>query len=288
MMLRPLLKRLPIERFRSPPPVVAVIALTGLIGRFGPWRQGLSLGTLAGVIERAFGIADVKAVALLVNSPGGAPVQAALIAKRIRALAEEKKVPVVAFAEDVAASGGYWLLTAGDEIFADDSSIIGSIGVISAGFGFPELLRRIGVERRVHTSGDHKGALDPFRPEEPEDVEHLRAIQAEIHEAFRQQVRSRRQGRLKADDDELFSGRFWSGRRALELGLIDGLGDVRTVMRKRYGNKVRLVPIADGRSWWRRRLGVPGLTGRGSALEEAAFAVADALEQRLSWSRYGL
>jgi signal peptide peptidase SppA len=206
----------PLARLRGTP-VVAVVRLAGVIGSLGPWRGGLSLAGLAGTLERAFALGGIKAVALAINSPGGSPVQSSLIAARIRALASEKKLPVFAFAEDVAASGGYWLATAGDEIYADESSIVGSIGVISAGFGFPELLQRLGVERRVHTAGVRKSMLDPFRPESPEDVARLEALQGEIHDSFKAHVRERRGARLKADDDTLFSGEFWSGKRALPL-----------------------------------------------------------------------
>lgn len=293
-----LLSVLPIARFRHPPPVVAVVPLTGVIGRLGPFARGLSLAGLAPVLERAFALDDVKAVALAINSPGGSPVQSALIAGRVRALAAEKNVPVFAFAEDVAASGGYWLMCAGDELYADVGSIVGSIGVISAGFGFPELLKRWGIERRVHTAGDSKSMLDPFRPERAEDVEHLKRLQADIHAAFCAWVRERRAGRLRAEEAELFGGRFWAGRQALDLGLIDGLGDLRAVMRRKFGDKVKLRLVSDPRRWWQRRLGAPGFVdapdaggGRGDPAEAAVRAV-DALfagvEERLWWARYGL
>jgi signal peptide peptidase SppA len=286
MRLRSLLARLPIERFRNPPPIVAVVPLAGIIGGVGVLRRGLTLESVAGVLERAFKLDGVKAVALLVNSPGGSPVQSALIAGRIRALAAEHERPVYAFAEDVAASGGYWLLTAGDEIWADDSSIVGSIGVISAGFGFPDALKRLGVERRVYASGAHKGALDPFREEDAEEIAHLRTVQEDVHEAFRRQVRERRAGRLKAGEDELFSGRFWSGRAALGLGLIDGLGDLRSVMREKFGKKVKLHKIADGRPWWRRRIRAFGSAPSG--LDEMPERLLAGVEERLMWNRYGL
>jgi signal peptide peptidase SppA len=194
---RRLLAWLPLRRFRDPPPVVAVVPLNGIIGRFEPWRRGLSLASLAGVIDRAFRLDNLKAVAVTVNSPGGAPVQSALIARRLRALAEEKQVPVFAFAEDVAASGGYWLLCAGDEIFVDPCSIVGSIGVISASFGFPDVLKRVGIERRVYAVGKHKDGLDPFQPEKPADVELLRQVQADIFGTFCRYVEQRRAGKLK-------------------------------------------------------------------------------------------
>jgi serine protease SohB len=269
-----------IARLRGQP-IVAVVRLNGVIGPLGPWRGGLSLAGLASTLERAFSLRGIKAVALAVNSPGGSPVQSSLIAKRIRALAAEKKLPVFAFAEDVAASGGYWLATAGDEIFADDSSIVGSIGVISAGFGFQDLLRRAGVERRIHTAGARKSMLDPFQPENAEDVARLEALQREIHDSFKAQVRARRGARLKGDDATLFSGEFWTGRGALELGLVDGIGDLRSVMRARFGDKVRLRVVGAPTGWLRRRLGL-------SAPEEWPRGVLAAAEERALWARYGL
>ncbi len=294
MSVRAVLAKLPIERFRHPPAIVAVVAMSGIIGRLGPLSRGLSLISLAGKLERAFKLDDVAAVALAVNSPGGSPVQSALIARRVRALAEEHKKPVFAFAEDVAASGGYWLLTAADEIFADESSIVGSIGVVSAGFGFPELLKRWGVERRVYASSEHKAGLDPFRPERPDEIEHLKSVQDDIYAAFCRQVRERRGDKLKGSEDELFSGRFWSGRRALELGLVDGLGDLRAVMRQRFGDKVKLRLIADRQSWWRRRFGLTEAARRGGPVDVAPVigeVIGEGLaaaEERAMWERYGL
>jgi signal peptide peptidase SppA len=293
MRTRSLLSWLPIERFRNPPPVVSVVPLAGTIGRLGPLQRGLSLTGLAGPLERAFRRSGVRAVAIVVNSPGGSPVQAALIARRIRQLAAEHEMPVYAFAEDVAASGGYWLLTAGDQIWADESSIIGSIGVVSGGFGFHGVLNRLGIERRLYASGEHKVGLDPFQPEKPGEIEHLRSILDDTHEAFRKQVRDRRSGKLKGNEDELFSGRFWAGRAALDLGLIDGLGDVRSVMRERFGDKVRLQLIGDGRRWWRRRLGLPSVRPAISGfcdwtLADGAAQLIAAIEERLMWSRFGL
>jgi len=274
-----------IRRWRNPPPVVAVLRLAGVIadGGGGPFR-GPSLNHLgmAGAIERAFAVKKVKAVALEINSPGGSPVQSALIAGHIRRLAEEKKIPVYAFCEDVAASGGYWLATAADEIHADPSSIVGSIGVIYAGFGLTGLIEKLGVERRVHTAGDNKSFLDPFSPERDKDVARLRSLQDEIHAAFVGQVTSRRGARLKDPaDPELFSGAFWGGQGALDRGLIDGLGDLRGVMRARFGTKVRFrrVNPAQG-GWLRRRLGLDG--GR---IADGALA---AVEHRLAMARYGL
>jgi signal peptide peptidase SppA len=263
-------------------PVVAVVRLSGVITPLGTLRGGLSLTGLAPLLDRAFSLGGLKAVALAINSPGGSAAQSSLIARRIRDLAAEKKVPVFAFAEDVAASGGYWLATAADEIYADEASIIGSIGVISAGFGFQDLLQRVGIERRVHTAGPRKSMLDPFRAEDAADVARLEALQRDIHEMFKAQVRQRRGGRLKAEDDVLFSGEFWTGRRALELGLLDGVGDMRTVLRSRFGDKVKLQVVGARRGWLSRRMGL------GSWAEQWAADLVAAVDERAHWSRFGL
>lgn len=289
--LRPFRRLIP-KRFRKTGPVVNVVRMEGIIasGRAGFRSAQLNIKSLAAPLERAFKLRDVAAVVLLINSPGGSPVQSSLIAKRVRALAEEKEVPVFAFAEDVAASGGYWLACAADEIYADASSILGSIGVISAGFGFQEFIQRYGIERRVYAAGDHKGALDPFQPEKPDDVERLKSAQEGIHESFKELVRTRRSGKLKAPEKEIFSGEFWTGTQAQKLGLIDGIGDLRSVMRERFGDKVRFNLIAPRRSWLKDRFGI------GSGLAPGRFAGGDdwfetaigALEDRIIWSRFGL
>ena len=287
MDLYSLLRHLPLRRFKEPPPVVNVLRLAGVIGSFGQFRRGLNLASQARLIERAFKTPRLRAVALAINSPGGSPVQSALIGDRIRALAEEKQVPVIAFAEDVAASGGYWLACAADEIYAHESSIIGSIGVISAGFGFPELLSRIGVERRIHTAGERKSMLDPFRAEQPEDIDRLKSLQTDIHGGFKDYVRARRGERLKGEEEELFNGEFWTGRRALELGLVDGLGDLRQVMRARFGEKVRL-RVIDGPRRLRLPFGIAAGGLGGPDLAASALALVEAAEERALWSRYGL
>lgn len=275
----------PIERPRSQRPTVAVVRLSGMIGG-GPLRRGLSLAGLAPALERAFKLRRVKAVALAINSPGGSAVQSALIAGRIRALAEEHRLPVFAFAEDVAASGGYWLATAADEIYAQPASIIGSIGVALGSFGFPVVLRRLGVERRLYTAGEHKAALDPFQQERIDEVTHLRSVLEDVHEEFRRQVRTRRGKRLKGPEEELFSGRWWSGRKAVELGLVDDLGDLRSVLRRRYGDKVKLRLVPRPQPWW-RRLAVPGaIKVKGDPTDWVDSLIA-AAEERLMWSRFG-
>ncbi len=289
--LRPWLTWVPVERLRHPPPTVAVLRLSGPIGQIGSLRTGMSLARIGPLIERAFALPQLKAVAIAINSPGGSAAQAALIAKRIRDLASEKKVPVVAFAEDVAASGGYWIACAADEIYADANSIIGSIGVIAAGFGFTDLLRRIGVQRRVYTAGDHKSMLDPFQPEQPEDIERLRAVQHQIHQNFQDWVRIRRGDRLKGLDGELFSGEFWVGPRALELGLIDGIDDMRSAMRRRFGDQVRLRTVSPEASWMQRWLRMPGRGERGGAeppIAEWTDELLSTLEAHALWARFGL
>lgn len=261
-------------------PVIPVVRLSGAIGIELPARRALNLLRISRSLTRAFAYQQAPAVAILINSPGGSPVQSHLIFRRIRALSEEKKKPVLAFVEDVAASGGYMLACAGDEIFADPSSIVGSIGVVSQSFGFVGLMDRMGVERRLHTAGEKKAILDPFQPEKEEDVAHLRRLQDEIHQHFIELVRARRAEKL-ADDPDLFSGLFWAGQTAKSLGLIDHLGEFRSVLRERYGQDVRLRLLMPARpSWWRRVLD----RFIGSAMESAMST----LEERALWARYGL
>ncbi len=275
--------------FRRPPPVVAVVRLAGVIGQAGMFSGRLNLETVAPALQRAFRQKGLKAVALEINSPGGSPAQSALIHNRIRALAAERDVPVMAFVEDVAASGGYWLATAADEIFVDDNSIVGSIGVIYSGFGFREALEKLGVERRLYTSGEKKALLDPFTAIKPDDVDRLKRIQEELHGNFRELIRARRGARLAESDPDLFSGEFWLGRKAVELGLADGIGDTRSVLRERYGRKVVLRKIGRPRGWLTRRLRLDGLvTGDGGETGSLAGDLLGTIEARLWWSRYGL
>ncbi len=265
-----------------PGPVVPVVRLAGVIGVPPLRRGGLSLTALDRPLRRAFGQRGAVAVALAIDSPGGSAAQASLVATRIRALAEEKELPVLAFVEDVAASGGYWLACAADEIHADPCSILGGIGVISAGFGFAEAIRRLGIERRVHTKGERKAFLDPFREERPEDLAVLDELQEDLYERFKTFVRERRGDRLRIAEEEAFSGRVWSGRRAAALGLVDGLGEMRDVLRRRYGDKLRLRLVNPPRQpWWR------GLSPA-AASEALADALILRLEERLLRSRYGL
>jgi len=278
-------------RLRRGVSVVPVVRLSGVIGAVTPLRPGMTLVGLARTLERAFAVSNAKAVALLVNSPGGSPVQSHQIFVRIRQLASEKKLPVLAFVEDVAASGGYMIACAADEIFCDPSSILGSIGVVGGSFGLTELIRKIGVERRLYTAGEHKAMLDPFLPENPEDVERLKAIQREIHALFIALVKSSRGARLKGADETLFTGEYWAGERAVSLGLADGVGDLRSTLRARYGEKV-LTPLIAPASGM-----LAGLMGRRSPAAsslgalDAAAALPDelisALETRAIWARFG-
>jgi len=276
------LKLLP-ERWRRRAPVVAVLRLNGIIGTSAPLRPALNIASVNDLIERAFATSRAKAVALVINSPGGSPAQSHLIMRRIRSLSTEKKIPVYAFIEDVAASGGYMIACAADEIFADPASIIGSIGVVSASFGFDRLIDKIGVDRRVHTAGRSKAMLDPFRPEQADDVEHLKALQQELHTMFIALVRERRGGRL-ADDEGIFTGAFWLAERAIALGLADGLGELNATLRDRFGEKVKLKPISAGRGFIARRLGATRIA-HGEALASGFLA---AMEERASWARFGL
>jgi signal peptide peptidase SppA len=273
-------------RFRVRHPQVAVVRLSGTIGAMMPLRPGLSIAGVAPVLERAFSMTGAKAVAIVVNSPGGSPAQSHLIFKRIRALAEEKKLPVYAFVEDAAASGGYMLACAADEIFADPSSILGSIGVVSAGFGFDRLIERFGIERRVYTAGEKKAMLDPFQPEDPRDVVRLKDLQREIHDVFVALVRSRRGAKLDESNGDLFSGAFWVGEPAVRLGLADGIGDIRTIMRQRFGDKVQLRMVEPPRPPLLGRLLGRRALGETSLVDPAA--VLDVLEERTAWARLGL
>lgn len=288
--MRRFINRLIPKSMRSDAVTIPVVRLHGTImSGGGQLRPTLSLAGTAGLLEKAFSYADAPAVAISINSPGGSPVQSRLIFRRIRDLAVEKNKTVLMFVEDVAASGGYMIAVAGDEIIADPSSIVGSIGVVSASFGFPDLLKKIGVERRVHTAGRNKAVLDPFQPEKEEDVERLKALQVEVHETFIDLVKERRAGRLK-DDPDLFTGLFWTGKKGLELGLVDALGDMRSVLKARYGAKTRLRLITAPRGLFGRRLGIFGSSMPGAQEIGAGLAggLIEAAEERALWGRFGL
>jgi serine protease SohB len=283
-----MLSRLVPARFRPDIPVVPVVRLSGVIGVTTPLRPGLMLSSVARTLERAFSVRNARAVALIVNSPGGSPAQSHLIFRRIRQLAEEKKLPVIDFVEDVGASGGYMLSCAADEIICDPFSIVGSIGVVGGAFGFPKLMEKLGVERRLYTAGERKVMLDPFLPEKPEDVKRIKAIQKEIHEHFIALVKERRGTRLKGAEKTLFSGEFWTAQTAIDFGLADRLGDLRSTLRQRYGDKVRTPVITAERGLLGRW--IPGLSSLQALTRRPGFAdeVISALEARALWGRYGL
>jgi signal peptide peptidase SppA len=278
-------------RLRRGTAVVPVVRLAGVIGAVTPLRPGMTLAGVAKMLERAFATRNAKAVALVINSPGGSPVQSRQIYLRIRQLAAEKKLPVLVFVEDVAASGGYMIACAGDEIFCDPSSILGSIGVVGGTFGFQELIKRIGVERRLYTAGAHKAMLDPFLPENPDDVARVKALQREIHAIFITLVKQSRGARLKGADDVLFTGEYWAGETSVSLGLADAIADLRSTLRARYGDKVLTPVIAPATGL------LSGLLGRKSAgagtltsldgLAGLPDELISALETRAIWAKFG-
>ncbi|WP_291566652.1 S49 family peptidase [Bradyrhizobium sp.] len=276
-------------RLRRGTAVVPVVRLSGLIGAVTPLRPGMSLAGVARTLERAFAMKNAKAVALVINSPGGSPVQSRQIYLRIRQLAAEKQLPVLVFVEDVAASGGYMIACAGDEIFCDPSSILGSIGVVGGSFGFQELISKIGVERRLYTAGAHKAMLDPFLPENPDDVARVKALQREIHAIFIALVKGSRGARLKGADDVLFTGEYWAGESSVSLGLADAIGDLRSTLRARYGDKVLTPVVAPATGM------LSGLFGRRSAGTLASLEgisglpeeLISALESRAIWAKFG-
>jgi serine protease SohB len=271
--------------WRKKKPVVPVVRLGGVIAASGSgMRRGISLETVEPQLKKAFSIRRAKAVALIINSPGGSPVQSSLIGRRIRDLAKRADVPVLAFCEDVAASGGYWLAASADEIFADPASIIGSIGVVSAGFGFDKAIKKIGVDRRVHTAGESKMILDPFQPEQTEEVVRLKALQAEIHAQFIAHIENRRGAKLKGDRSELFSGAFWTGESAVKLGLVDAIGEIRQTINSRFGDDTELMMIEP-----KRKLLPFGLTNlSGQMASGIVNEASDIAIERAYLSRFGL
>src|ERR1700721_1455186 len=282
------LKALLPERFRPGTAVVPVVRLSGVIGAVTPLRPGMSLAGVARMLERAFATKNARAVALVVNSPGGSPVQSRQIYLRIRQLAAEKKLPGLGFVEDVAASGGYMIACAGDEIFCDPSSILGSIGVVGGSFGFQELIKKIGVERRLYTAGAHKAMLDPFLPENPDDVTRLKALQREIHDIFISLVKSSRGARLKGADDMLFTGEYWAGHTSVALGLADAIGDLRSTLRARYGEKVQTPLVAPASGMLSGLLGrrSPGAIGTWENTGNLPEEMMSALESRAIWAKF--
>ena len=267
------------KRFFSKDINIPTLRLTGVIGQAGIARSGLTIAGIEKLVDKLFSDKKAPAVALIINSPGGSPTQSSLIAEKIINLAKEKNKKVYAFVEDVAASGGYWLACAAHEIYVDLNSIVGSIGVISPGFGFVDLIKKIGVERRVYTSGKSKSFLDPFKEEKKEDIDRLKSIQEQIHENFIEYVKSRRGSKLLSSaEDEIFSGLFWVGKKGVDLGLADGIGSINQIIREKYGNKAKIKIIDQKKSFLQKRLS-------SSINNNDIF---NRLEEMIMWSRYGL
>ena len=266
-------------------PVVAVMRLEGVIGKVGSMKSGLTISSLNKLIEKMFKIERLDAVCLCINSPGGSPVQSELISKRLTSLAKELGVPIYSFVEDVAASGGYWLACAGDKIFANKSSIIGSIGVISSGFGFHEAIGKMGIERRVIAEGKNKSVLDPFQPTKSSDVKLVKDLQKKIYEHFTETVKERRKGRLTQTDEIIFNGEFWTGQKALDYGLIDGVDDLYSFIHKKYGNEVKVEYIENKQSWFKKRLGMSNAKDTVQEVTDAAF---DRIEARFMAGKFDL
>lgn len=248
---------LTLDFLRKNKPKISVLRLDGVIGKVGGFRsKGLSIDSVNELIEKSFEDSKTKAVCIIINSPGGSPVQSELIASRIINLSKEKNIPVYGFIEDVAASGGYWLACAASEIYASKSSIVGSIGVISAGFGFPEMIKKIGVQRRVYTSGNNKSVLDPFSPEKEEDINLIKSVQHEIHEHFINYVKSRRGGKLTQNDEIIFNGKFWTGQVAEDYGLVDGIDNFYNFIKRKFGDDVKIEYISPKQSWFKKKFGI--------------------------------
>jgi signal peptide peptidase SppA len=266
-------------------PVVAVMRLEGVIGKGGSMKSGLTISSLNKLIEKMFKIERLDAVCLCINSPGGSPVQSELISKRLTSLAKELGVPIYSFVEDVAASGGYWLACAGDKIFANKSSIIGSIGVISSGFGFHEAIGKLGIERRVIAEGKNKSVLDPFQPAKSSDVKLVKDLQKKIYEHFIETVKEHRKGRLTQTDEIIFNGEFWTGQKALDYGLIDGIDDLYSFIHKKYGNEVKVEYIENKQSWFKRKL---GMSNSKDTVQELTDTMLDRIEARFMAGKFDL
>jgi signal peptide peptidase SppA len=280
--IRTLISKLPIDALANPKPVVAILPLEGVIGTSGRFSNAINLANLEEKIKSAFEVYNVKAVALAINSPGGSPVQSELIVMRIRELSKENNIPVYAFAEDVAASGGYMLALAGDEIFAHQASIVGSIGVINSGFGFPAAIEKLGIERRVYTAGESKSLMDPFKPEVEKDVKMMKELLKEVHDFFKSFVKEARGDRLKGIQKVIFSGQVWNGTEATKLGLIDGVGDMRSVMKEKLGDDVKFKRIEGEKSF------IKGMLGLKTNRTTIADDIVQTIETRSEWGRFGL
>ena len=262
---------------------IPVIRLSGVIGQTGTLKSGLSLVALNKLIEKVFSIKKIPAVSLIINSPGGSATQSSLIASKIRSLANKKKIKVYAFVEDVAASGGYWLACAADEIYVDENSIVGSIGVISPGFGFVDMIKKLGIERRVYTSGKSKSFLDPFKNVKHEDLKRLEIIQEQIHQNFINHVKKSRGKKIKAKDNEVFNGLFWIGDKAVKLGLADGIGHIEDVLKEKFGQKTKIKIIEQKKSFFQKKLS--------SSIDKKLIDYSEliaAFEEKSYWSRFGL
>lgn len=280
--IRNLISKLPIDALANPDPVVAVLPLEGVIGTSGRFSNAINLANLDDKIKEAFDVYNVKAVALAINSPGGSPVQSELIVMRIREISKEKEIPVYAFAEDVAASGGYMLALAGDEIYAHSASIVGSIGVINAGFGYPAAIEKLGIERRVYTSGESKSLLDPFKPEVEKDIKMMKGLLKEVHEFFKSFVKEARGDKLTGVQKTIFSGQVWNGDEAVKLGLIDGVGDMRSVMKEKLGGDVKFKRICEEKGFLK---GMLGMSGPKSSITDDIIKT---IETRGEWGKFGL
>jgi len=263
-------------------PVISYLRLNGVIGSVGRFNQGMSLSNQGEIIKKAFDLKGTRAVVISINSPGGSPVQSNLIFNLIRKEAKKKNIKVITYAEDVAASGGYMLMCAGDEVYANANSIVGSIGVIYAAFGFTDLIKKIGVERRIHTAGESKSILDPFLEEKKEDIEKLKNIQKDLHDEFIDLVKKSRKNKLKEENFKiLFSGEFWSGKKSAELGLIDGVGTLQDIIENQFGKDIKIKKFEQPQSWLKRKLS--------SQLSNTILSeIGNELEIRSIWNRYGL
>lgn len=279
------LKKIPfIGEWFDPKEKIAVLRMAGVIADSSMMRRaGINYHKFREAITDSFDVKGVRAVALVINSPGGAPAQCSIISSAIQKLSEEKDIPVYAFIEDVAASGGYWLACTAREIYAQETSIVGSIGVISSGFGFENLIKKYDVERRIHTSGRDKSFLDPFKPEKASDVDRLKSIQSEMHHSFKEWVIEQRGGRLRGTEDELMEGAFWTGKKAHELGLIDGIGTISTIMKSKYGEEIKFVDCSPEKKSF-----LSSILPFASESKVDLGSLVDVAEEKSVWGRYGL
>jgi signal peptide peptidase SppA len=264
-------------------PIVACVNLSGVIGQSSKFSSGINFENVSPLLKKAFEMKKIKAVAIAVNSPGGSPVQSELIYNYIRELSEEKKIPVFTFAQDVAASGGYWLLLSGDEIYAHNSSIVGSIGVIFSGFGFVDLIKKIGINRRIYAEGKNKAILDPFLPEEEENIVILKDAQRDVFESFKNIVKSRRSNKLKESEEKLFTGAFWSGKKSAEFGLVDGIADLRSKMQEKFGKKTEIINITAKKSLLKSFF-----SEKSQPLSELSESTLNKISERIEFSKFGL